>query len=90
MTQLAVSRPFNETDLHDDLGMHPMRAHSRQPDGFGKWRFSYFDRVKAGTQLQQQLVVEAGSDLSREDQVIIFRSTRRAKLRDRRVRLVDP
>src|SRR5206468_11272638 len=36
MAELAVHRPLDEGDLHDDLGAHPVRAHARQPDGLGE------------------------------------------------------
>ena len=32
MAQLAVHRPLDERDLHDDLRAHPVRAQARQPD----------------------------------------------------------
>jgi hypothetical protein len=45
MAQFAVIGPFDEANLHDDLGPHPVRAQTRQTDGFRKRRFGDFELV---------------------------------------------
>ena len=73
MAQLAVHRPLDEGDLHDDLGPHPVRAQARQADapcvngGFGD-----LERVEPRAQVEQQLGVEARADLAGEDEVVAF------------------
>ena len=69
MAKLAVHRPFDEGDLHDDLGPHPVRAQARQPDGLGERRLRDLERIEPRAQVQQQLRVEARADLPGEDEV---------------------
>src|SRR5690349_3766632 len=70
MTKLPMAGPLNESDLDDDLGADPMRAETRQADGFGEGRLRYFERVELLAKLTQQLRVEAGADPARENEII--------------------
>src|SRR2546429_4943413 len=72
MTKLAVNRPFDEGDLHDDLGLHPMRAQPRQPGPSREGRPGDLDRVEPRAQLQQQLRVESGANLPREYEIVVL------------------
>ena len=70
MAKLAVHRPLDEGNLHDDLGPHPVRANARQSDGFGERRFRDLDRIEPRAKFQQQLGIEARADLPGEDEVV--------------------
>ena len=89
MAKLAVHRPLDEGDLHDDLGPHPVRAHARQADGFGERRLRDLERVQPRAEVEQQLRVEAGADLARRRRSRRRRSSRRAARPGRRVRPAD-
>src|SRR5688500_10474896 len=69
MTQLAVHGPLDEGGLHDDVRTHPMRAQPGQPLRFRKRRRRYLERIEAAPQVEQQLRVEAGPDLSSEHEI---------------------
>ena len=90
MPELAVHRPLDERDLHDDLGADPVRAQARQPDALGERRLRDLERIQPRAEVQQQLRVEAGADLPGEDEVVARRSSRRAARRGRRARPADP
>ena len=70
MAQLAVHGPLDECDLHDDLGPHPVRAQARQSRGLRERRLRDLESVEPGTQVEQQLGVEAGADLAGKDEVV--------------------
>src|SRR4051812_5846901 len=70
MTELPVHSPLDEGNLHNDLRAHPMRSHLRQSDGLRERRFRNLERIEPGAQLQQQLRIESGPDLSREDELV--------------------
>src|SRR5437763_13963104 len=72
MTKLAVNRPFDEGDLHDDLGLHPMRAQPRQPGPSREGRPGDLGRVEPRAQLPQQLPVESGANLSRAHDIAVL------------------
>src|SRR5438132_11998317 len=69
MAKLPVHRPLDESDLHDDLGTHPMRAFARQADRSGERRLRDLERIQPRAEVQQQLRIEARADLAREDKV---------------------
>src|SRR5688500_1207421 len=70
MAQLSMAGPFHEGDLHDDLGAHPMRAQFRQSDGFRERRSLDLKAVQLRAKAQEQLGVEAGSYLARENKIV--------------------
>src|SRR5262245_54668714 len=70
MAELAVHRPFDEADLHDDLGPDPVRAQARQAGPFRERRRRELDRVEPGAQIEQEPGVEAGPDFSGEDEIV--------------------
>src|SRR4051812_36549336 len=72
MAQLAVRRPFDERDLHDDLGTDPVGPNARQPDRFGERRFRDLQPVESRAELEQQPRVESGSNLPGKDEVIVL------------------
>src|SRR6201991_330380 len=72
MTQLTVYGPLYETNVHDDLRTHPMRAHARQADCSCKGRFGKFKLVQPRTQIEQQLRVETSADFARKDEIVAF------------------
>ena len=72
MTELAVLGPLNEAYLYDDLRTHPVGAHAWQADGFGRRRRLYFDLIELCAEVEQQLGIKAGTDLSRKDKDIAF------------------
>jgi len=57
-----MHRPFDEPDLHDDLGLNPTAA-TRQPLAFRERRLLDRERVETFSQIQQELRVETGADL---------------------------
>src|SRR4029450_11414954 len=69
MAKLAVDRPFNEGDLHDDLWTHPMSAHAWQLESLRERRLRNPERTQPAAQVQQQLRIETGTDLSGKDEV---------------------
>src|SRR4030095_3081603 len=69
MAKLAVDRPFNEGDLHDDLWTHPVSATAWQLESLRERRLRNLERIQPGAQVQQKLCVEACTDLSRKDEV---------------------
>src|SRR5438034_6703542 len=75
MPELSMHRPFNEADVHNNLRTHPMCPQARQPDSFGKWWLRYLQMVQLCAQIQKQFGVEAGADLSGEDEVVSFKVT---------------
>src|SRR5580700_8034652 len=70
MPQLAVHRPLDEADLYDQLRTYPVRAQARQPLRLREGRCRQLDRVESRAEIEEQLRVEAGADLSREDEVV--------------------
>jgi hypothetical protein len=51
MAQFAVIGPFDETNLHDDLGPHPVRAQTRQTDGFREWCFGNLKLISSRAEI---------------------------------------
>jgi hypothetical protein len=43
-----------------------------QTDCLCDWRLLYFEFVQLRAQIEQQLCIESGSDLPREDEVVVF------------------
>ena len=77
-------------DLHDDLTAAPSaRAGAAGPVAIGERRLRNLERIEALAQIEQQLGVEAGADLSRRRRNRRRRSSRRAARRGRRARLAD-
>src|SRR6185503_20065935 len=72
MSQFAVRGPLNETDMDHDLGFHPVGTQTRQTFGFRERRLWNFDLVEPGAEIQKQFRVEAGSDLARENEVVVL------------------
>src|SRR5258708_936425 len=72
MAQLAMCGPLNKPNLHDDLRTHPVCTQARQSNSFRKRRLPYLEIIQSCTQLQQQLGVEASSNLSREHKLVTF------------------
>src|SRR5215216_4938210 len=64
--------PLNESNLHGDLRLYPVRAQSRQTFGYSEWRFWNFEFVELFAQIQEQFRIESSSDLSRENEVVTF------------------
>src|SRR6476660_1216727 len=69
MAKLAVYRPFDEPNLDDDLGAHPVSADARQPDGFCERRLRDLERIQSPTELHKQLRVEPSANLSGKDEI---------------------
>src|SRR5215471_3692495 len=69
MSQLAVHRPLDERDLHDDLGLYPVRA-PRQSLGSGERRRRHLDAIEARSQIAQQLRVESRTDFAGEGEIV--------------------
>src|SRR5688572_16677027 len=92
MPQLAVYGPFRERDLHDDFGLDPMGSDLRQPYGLGERRGRLLDPIEPLTQVEEQGVVEAGSDLAGEDEVVRFEipDEQRAEADARALRIGEP
>src|SRR5688500_11311182 len=72
MAKLTVHGPFNEADLYHHLRTHPVRAQTRQANGFGKWRLFNLELIQSRTQFQQQLRVKTSSHLPCESEVIVL------------------
>src|SRR6185369_1780579 len=72
MAQLVVAGPLEESDLHNDLRSHPVRAYAWQTFPLRERRARNLERVQAIAQLEQQLRVEACSDFAREHEVIVL------------------
>src|SRR3984893_1626840 len=70
MPQLAVHGPLDEADPHDQLRTYPVRAQARQPLRLRERRYRQLDRVESRAQIEEQLRVEAGADLSHEDEIV--------------------
>src|SRR5262245_3527699 len=70
MPQLTVHRPLDESHLHHDLRMYPVRTKLRQALGSGERRLWDLDRIESLSEIQEQLRIEAGADLSREHEVV--------------------
>src|SRR5262245_56255237 len=70
MAQLAVRGPFDERDLHDQLGPHPVRAFARQPDPSGERRRRDLEPIELDPKVQQLAGIEARADLAGKDQVV--------------------
>src|SRR5262245_277075 len=75
MTQFAVNRPLNERNLHDDLRPDPMCAKPRESAGLREERLRDFEFVQACPKVQQELCVEAGSDLAGKHEVLMIKVT---------------
>src|SRR5262245_35442719 len=71
MTQLAVPGPLDESDLNHDLRLDPVSADFRDSGSFGEGGFRDLERVPPGPQLLQESGIEAGSDLPREDEIVL-------------------
>src|SRR5688572_25681694 len=69
VAHLAVGRPFHEGDLDDDLRLDP-QAFAGQVGGHGEGRLRYQEWLESAAQIREQLVVEAGADAARVDEVI--------------------
>ena len=72
MPQLVVAGPLDERHLHDDRRPHPVRAQLRQALRDRERRLRDLDRIETLAQIEQQLGVEAGADLSGEHEVVAF------------------
>lgn len=72
MAEFAVIGPLNKADLDRDLWLDPVGAQSRQPLGFGEWRFGNLELVQLRAQIEQQFSIEPGSDLSRKNEIAVF------------------
>jgi hypothetical protein len=75
MTQLAVDRPLDERDRHDDLGPHPVRADPGQTLRLREQRRRDLDRVEALPQIDKHPRVEPGADLPGEHEVVMLVAT---------------
>src|SRR5262245_4354029 len=69
MAQLAVHRPLDEADLHDDLRPHPVRAQPREALRARERRRGNLERVEPRTEIEQKLGVESCADLSGKAEV---------------------
>src|SRR4051794_22360829 len=69
MPELAVHRPFDEPDLHDDLGTNPM-AMARQAFAFRERRRLDGQRVETFSEFEQELGVETRADLPGKSEVV--------------------
>src|SRR5262245_23508936 len=74
VSQFAVRRPLDKSNLHDNLRTCPMRP-PRQSLTFGERRFRDFEFVEAGAKIQEKLRIEAGADLSGEHKVVAVKIT---------------
>jgi hypothetical protein len=52
MPQLAVDRPLDKCDLHDNFRMHPVHAESWQSFGFRKGRCGLLDGVETPPEIE--------------------------------------
>src|SRR3982750_855470 len=71
MAELSVYGPFDESHGDDDFWTHPVRAQPRQPARLRERRFRNLDCVEAAPQIEQQLRVEAGANLTCECELSI-------------------
>src|SRR6202043_3419252 len=62
-SQLASRRPLGESNLSDELRLHPLHAASRQPI-LGKGRKRRLQPCELLAQTPQQILVEPGPDLA--------------------------
>src|SRR4051812_17856274 len=69
--QLAVYRPLDEADLHDQFRTYPVRTQARQPRRLREGRRRQLDRVEPRAQIEEQPGVEAGADLSRKEELVV-------------------
>src|SRR5436309_574200 len=92
MAKLAMHRPLDEGDLHDDLGTHPVRPNSGQPDGFGERGFWNLERIEPRAEFHQQLHIEARTYLAGEDKIFILEITyeQRAQTDSSSLRVGEP
>ena len=67
--------PLDKPDLNFDARFHPVRTQARQSDGFREWGLWYFQLVQLCTQVEQQLSIESGPDLSGKNEIIVFKIT---------------
>jgi hypothetical protein len=72
VAELAVHRPLDERHVHDDLGLHPVCAHTREPRPDGERRLLDLGRIEPRAQVHQQCPVETGADLAGEDELTLF------------------
>src|SRR5262245_37165638 len=70
MAQLAMCRPLDERNLHDDFGSHPVCANARESFALREWGVRDFEVVQPSTKFQQQFRVEARADFTGEDEII--------------------
>src|SRR3954466_12719415 len=81
MAELSVYGPFDESDGDDDFGTHPVGAQPRQAVRPRERRLRDLDRVKPAPQIEQQLRVEAGANLTceRELSMVVVADQQRAQ-----------
>jgi hypothetical protein len=72
MAELAVTGPFDERDLHHDLGPDPVSAETRKADRAREWRRRSLERIEPLAQREEERSVETGADLSGVNQVLPF------------------
>src|SRR6185503_4781712 len=75
MTKLAVHGPFDKADLHLDLRLYPVCSHTRQTNRTRERWFLDLQLVELRTQIEQQLRVESGSNLSSKNEIVVFEIT---------------
>src|SRR6185369_345866 len=79
MAKLAVHGPFDKPDLHLDFRPHPVCAHTRQTNSTRERWFLDLQLVELRTQIQQQLRIESGSNLSGKNEIVIFEVTNKKR-----------
>ena len=85
MTKLAVRGPFDEGDLHDDLGTRPVNPQARQAFGFRERRRRNLEAIQSIAEVEQQLRVESRCRSCRRRRNRRRRNSRRAARPVRRV-----
>ena len=75
MPQLAVNRPLNKSDLHDDVRPNPVSANARQAGSLGEGRSGDLDPIQTFPQLTQHLRIESGSNFPRKEQIVTLEMT---------------
>src|SRR5215471_1776578 len=69
MPELSVHRPFDEPDLHHDLGTNPVAA-TRQAFAFRERRLLDRKRIETRSQIEQKFRVETSADFAGECEVV--------------------
>src|SRR6185369_2255928 len=72
VTKFAMCGPFDKTDFDDDLRFDPVRAQSRETDGFGERRFRNLEVVQLCAQIKQQLRIKTGANPARKNELAVF------------------